>query len=89
MVRVGARGSGVTGTRSPHSGETRLVIRPSHIGAFEFVVLASLRTAQLMRGCIPRIHSDHKHAVTAQREVAAGMVVNDGPYGTSPRGPGE
>ena len=52
------------------------MIRPPHMGAFEFVVLASLRTAQLMRGCTPKVPSDHKHAVTAQCEVAAGLVTN-------------
>jgi DNA-directed RNA polymerase subunit K/omega len=50
--------------------------RPTHMGAFEFVVLASLRTAQLMRGCVPEIPGDHKHAVTAQCEIAAGLVTN-------------
>jgi hypothetical protein len=50
------------------------VIRPPHIGAFEFVVLASLRTAQLTRGCTPRVPAEHKHIVTAQREIAAGLV---------------
>jgi DNA-directed RNA polymerase subunit K/omega len=52
------------------------VIRPPHIGAFEFVVLASLRTAQLTRGCTPRVPPEHKHIVTAQREIAAGLVTN-------------
>jgi DNA-directed RNA polymerase subunit K/omega len=52
------------------------MIRPPDMGAFEFVVLASLRTAQLMRGCTPKISGDHKHAVTAQCEVAAGLVTN-------------
>ena len=50
------------------------MIRPPHIGAFEFVVLASLRTAQLTRGCTPRVPAEHKHIVTAQREIAAGLV---------------
>jgi hypothetical protein len=44
-------------------------------GAFEFVVLSSLRVAQLVRGCTPRVPSTHKHVTTAQLEVAAGMVV--------------
>ena len=77
----------MTGQQGPRPDDARPVIRPSHIGAFEFVVLASLRTAQLMRGCIPRIQSGHKHAVTAQREIAAGMVVNDGPWAVDPGGP--
>ena len=45
------------------------------LGAFEFVVLSSLRVTQLVRGCTPRVHSTHKHVTTAQLEVAAGMVV--------------
>jgi DNA-directed RNA polymerase subunit K/omega len=49
--------------------------RPLGVGAFEFVVLASLRAVQLMRGCRPRIEGVHKHAVTAQLEVSQGKVV--------------
>ena len=55
------------------------MIYPPHIGAFEFVVLASLRTAQLTRGCTPKMPTTHKHTVTAQCEVAAGLVTNAGP----------
>ena len=47
---------------------------PPGVGTFEFVVLASLRTAQLMRGCLPKIDGDHKKTVTAQLEVAQGKV---------------
>jgi hypothetical protein len=54
------------------------MIAPPHIGAFEFVVLASLRTAQLTRGCVPKMPTTHKHTVTAQCEVAAGLVTNAG-----------
>ena len=43
-------------------------------GAFEFVVLSSLRVAQLVRGCAPRVPSTHKHVMTAQLEVAAGLI---------------
>jgi hypothetical protein len=43
-------------------------------GSFEFVILSSLRVAQLVRGCTPRLASTHKHVVTAQLEVAAGLV---------------
>ena len=51
--------------------------RPDNIGKFEFVILATQRAAQLMRGCIPRIDgSTHKAIVIAQGEVAAGMVVD-------------
>ena len=44
------------------------------MGAFEFVVAASLRAEQLMRGCTPRIAASHKHTVMAQHEVALGKV---------------
>ena len=48
--------------------------RPAGIGAFEFVILASLRAAQLMRGCRPKIDGFHKNTVIAQLEVAQGKV---------------
>ena len=51
-----------------------MVQRPPGLGAFQFVILASLRTAQLIRGCRPRIDGAHKLTVTAQFEVAAGLV---------------
>jgi len=44
------------------------------MGSFEFVVLARLRAAQLVRGCAPRVGGDHSTAVMAQLEVAAGKV---------------
>jgi DNA-directed RNA polymerase subunit K/omega len=44
------------------------------MGAFEFVVLAALRAAQLTRGCVPRINGHHKPAITAQLEIAEGKV---------------
>jgi hypothetical protein len=40
------------------------------MSAFEFVVLSSLRAAQLHRGCTPRVEQSAKVAVTAQHEVA-------------------
>jgi len=52
-----------------------MINRPPEFSAFEFVVLAGLRTAQLMRGCLPRIESGHKTIVTAQLEVATRKVV--------------
>jgi DNA-directed RNA polymerase subunit K/omega len=52
---------------------------PSGVGAFRFVVLASLRTVQLARGCRPRIDGVHKHTVIAQLEVAQGKVVQAPP----------
>ena len=52
-----------------------MIRRPPGIGAFQFAVLASLRAAQLVRGCQPRVESgEHKIAVTAQHEVAEGKV---------------
>jgi hypothetical protein len=54
-----------------------LMERPSGIGAFQFVILASLRAAQLMRGCLPRVDGGHKNTVTAQLEVSQGKVMQD------------
>jgi DNA-directed RNA polymerase subunit K/omega len=51
-----------------------MISRPVTIGSFEFVVVSSLRAAQLMRGCTPRVATSLKPSVTAQREVAAGTV---------------
>ena len=51
------------------------VCRPERYGAFEFVVVSTLRAAQLMRGCIPRVEvGRHKATIVAQREVASGQV---------------
>ena len=47
---------------------------PAELGKFEFVVVATLRAAQLMRGCRPLIEGGHKPTVTAQVEVAEGKV---------------
>jgi hypothetical protein len=59
------------------------------MGAFQFVVLARLRTAQLMRGCRPRVDGDHKAAVLAQCEVAQGKVtpISDAPEAMGEGGP--
>lgn len=51
------------------------------MGKFEFVRLASLRAAQLMRGCTARVPERHKRTTTALREIAAGKVIG------SPLGP--
>jgi hypothetical protein len=56
-----------------------VINRPDNIGAFEFAVLASLRAAQLCRGCVPRIEGDHSVAVTAQMEIAGGAVASHDP----------
>lgn len=47
---------------------------PPGVGAFQFVVVASLRAAQLIRGCLPRVDGAHKASVTAQLEVSEGKV---------------
>lgn len=52
-----------------------MVQRPVEMNAFEFVVVSSLRAAQLMRGCTPRVTSVQKIITTAQLEVAAAKVV--------------
>ena len=54
-----------------------MVQRPIEFNAFEFVVLAGLRAAQLVRGCTPRVPGADKVTVTAQREIAARKVVQD------------
>jgi hypothetical protein len=52
-----------------------MIPRPTQIGTFEFVVLASLRAAQLTRGCLSKVHGQHKVTVLAQLEVSEGRVV--------------
>jgi len=44
------------------------------MGAFHFSVLSTLRAAQLVRGCRPRVEGIHKATVMAQLEVAAEKV---------------
>ena len=51
-----------------------MIRRPLDVGRFEFVVLAALRAAQLLRGCPPKIDVQHKATITAQLEVSGGMV---------------
>jgi RNA polymerase Rpb6 len=51
-----------------------MIQRPPGVGAFQFVVLATLRAAQLIRGCRPRVDGGHKAIVTAQFEIAEGKV---------------
>ena len=41
---------------------------------FALVILASVRTRQLMRGAHPRVRSTNKPSVTSLREIAAGKV---------------
>lgn len=51
-----------------------MVHRSSESNAFEFVRIASLRTAQLVRGCTARVIVGHRPVITAQLEVVAGKV---------------
>lgn len=44
------------------------------MSAYEFAVVASLRAAQLMGGCIPLVSTTQKAIMTAQLEVAQGLV---------------
>jgi DNA-directed RNA polymerase subunit K/omega len=48
-----------------------VVQRPTEFSAFEFVTLAALRAAQLIRGCTPHIdRGQNKLITTAQLEIA-------------------
>src|SRR5262245_12196732 len=63
-----------------HSGTASLggravIQRPPGVGTFQFVVIATLRAAQLMRGCRPKVDGVHKATVIAQLEVSAGKVM--------------
>ncbi len=44
---------------------------------FALVILAAIRTRQLMKGSTPLVASKNKPAVTALREIAAGRVKFD------------
>ena len=52
-----------------------MVRRPDDMNKFEFIVLSTLRAAQLQRGCTPRVIQSPKFAVTAQQEVAERKVL--------------
>ncbi|MBI3403065.1 MAG: hypothetical protein HY048_16760 [Acidobacteria bacterium] len=52
-----------------------MIQRPAGMGAFTFVVLSTLRSTQLIRGCRPRVDGVHKRTVIAQIEVAEGKVL--------------
>jgi hypothetical protein len=41
---------------------------------FQFARVSSLRAAQLVRGCTPRVAPGHTVGATARREVASGFV---------------
>ena len=52
-----------------------MVNRPLEMNSFEFIAIATLRTAQLIRGCVPRVPSGHKFTTTAQLEIIAGQIL--------------
>jgi DNA-directed RNA polymerase subunit K/omega len=52
-----------------------MVNRPQEMNSFEFIAIATLRTAQLIRGCVPRVPSGHKFTTTAQLEIIAGQIL--------------
>ena len=52
-----------------------MIVLPEGMGTFRFVILATMRAAQLMRGCPPRVHGGHKATVTAQLEVSEVKVM--------------
>lgn len=51
-----------------------MIQQPPGLGKFEFVVLSTLRAAQLMRGCRAKVDGGHKATFTAQLEVSEGKV---------------
>jgi DNA-directed RNA polymerase subunit K/omega len=57
---------------------------PREMNAFEFAVLAGLRTVQLRRGCTARVERGQTHAVTAQEEVAQRKVCREAADAMSP-----
>ena len=69
----------VSSPRRGSLGEIAMLERPLDLNSFEFVRLAALRTAQLMRGCVPLVPHARTPVTTAMREVAAGKVHSTGP----------
>jgi hypothetical protein len=66
-----------------------VIQRPAGVGAFEFVILSTLRAAQLMRGCRPRVDGVHKPTIIAQVEVAEGKVKQAPPMPGGPAAAGD
>jgi DNA-directed RNA polymerase subunit K/omega len=56
-----------------------MTVRPPHLNAYEFVVVASLRAHQLRAGCTPRLPGTHSATTMAQMEVAGGCVARAKP----------
>ena len=46
-----------------------MTIRPTHLNAYEFVLLSALRAQQLLAGCTARLPGTHSAATMAQMEV--------------------
>lgn len=61
-----------------------MVIRPSHLNAYEFVVVSALRAQQLLAGCTPLLPGEHCAATMAQMEVAGGHVGRSGEQHPTP-----
>ena len=59
LVRVG----GADASDRAHKERT-VIQRPTGIGAFQFVILATLRAAQLLRGCQPRENEAEPYVAT-------------------------
>ncbi len=51
-----------------------MIAPPPGVGVLQFVVLASLRAAQLMKGCRPKLEGLHKPVFMALLEVSQGKV---------------
>jgi DNA-directed RNA polymerase subunit K/omega len=52
-----------------------MVQRPAGLGILEFTVMAGLRSAQLVRGCVPLVEvGTHKKTTTALMEVASRKI---------------
>ncbi len=52
-----------------------MVQRPAGLGVLEFTVMAGLRSAQLVKGCVPLVDvGSHKKTTTALMEVASRKI---------------
>ena len=52
-----------------------MVQRPAGLGILEFTVMAGLRSAQLVKGCVPLVEvGTHKKTTTALMEVASRKI---------------
>jgi DNA-directed RNA polymerase subunit K/omega len=61
-------------------------VRPPYLNAFEFAMIAALRTRQLLVGCTPRLPGTYRPTTMAQMEVAHGYVArSDGKAAVAPR----